>query len=158
MLPSFSPITEELQPEYQNPEWLEEAIIYEIYPQSFYDTNGDGIGDLPGVIAKLDYLKDLGFETIWISPFFNSPLISSTLRRLDRISAGSRMSRRLVVRTVNTLFKGISPSMMFRNLLVRASEGWPPVPLRLGARASPSSSASSPCCWPAPPCRSPTCW
>ena len=73
MFPSFSPITEELQPEFHNPEWLEKAIIYEIYPQSFYDTNGDGIGDLPGVIAKLDYIKSLGANAIWLNPCFESP-------------------------------------------------------------------------------------
>ena len=60
MLPSFSQMIEELQSEFHNPEWLEKAIIYEIYPQSFYDTNGDGMGDLPGVIAKLDYIQSLG--------------------------------------------------------------------------------------------------
>lgn len=73
MFPFFSPVTEELQPEFHNPEWLEKAIIYEIYPQSFYDTNGDGIGDLPGVIAKLDYIKSLGANVIWLNPCFESP-------------------------------------------------------------------------------------
>ncbi len=73
MLPPFAPITEELQPEFHNPEWLEKAIIYEIYPQSFYDTNGDGIGDLPGVIARLDYVQSLGANVIWLNPCFESP-------------------------------------------------------------------------------------
>lgn len=53
--------------------WWQKAIGYEIYPASFYDTNGDGIGDLPGIIAKLDYLQDLGVTLIWICPFFKSP-------------------------------------------------------------------------------------
>jgi alpha-glucosidase len=53
--------------------WYHKTTIYHIYPRSFYDSNGDGIGDLPGVIQKLDYLQRLGFETIWISPFFASP-------------------------------------------------------------------------------------
>jgi len=73
MFPSFSPITEKLEPEFHNPEWLEKAILYEVYPQSFYDTNGDGIGDLPGVIAKLDYIQSLGANAIWLNPCFDSP-------------------------------------------------------------------------------------
>lgn len=53
--------------------WHKSTSIYQIYPRSFYDSNGDGIGDLQGIIQKLDYIKDLGFETIWISPFYCSP-------------------------------------------------------------------------------------
>lgn len=53
--------------------WYHKTTLYQIYPRSFMDSNGDGIGDLQGIIQKLDYLKDLGFETIWISPFFASP-------------------------------------------------------------------------------------
>ncbi|RFU68057.1 alpha-glucosidase [Peribacillus saganii] len=53
--------------------WWKEAVCYQIYPRSFMDSNGDGIGDLQGVISKLDYLKDLGIEVIWICPFFESP-------------------------------------------------------------------------------------
>ncbi len=71
--PPYSPFMEELPSEFHNPEWLEKAIIYEIYPQSFYDTNGDGIGDLPGVIARLDYIQSLGTNTIWLNPCFASP-------------------------------------------------------------------------------------
>ena len=47
--------------------------IYQVYPRSFNDSNGDGIGDLQGVIAKLDYLKELGINAIWMSPCFKSP-------------------------------------------------------------------------------------
>ena len=54
--------------------WLRDAVFYEIYPQSFRDSNGDGIGDLPGIISKLDYLKDLGIDIIWLSPIYCSPL------------------------------------------------------------------------------------
>ena len=53
--------------------WWKETVVYQIYPRSFCDTDGDGIGDLNGVISKLDYLQELGVETIWISPFFESP-------------------------------------------------------------------------------------
>ncbi len=55
------------------PEWLHQAVFYQIYPQTFYDTDGDGIGDLKGIIEKLDYVKSLGVDGIWINPFFKSP-------------------------------------------------------------------------------------
>lgn len=53
--------------------WLDDAIFYEIYPQSFCDTNGDGIGDFQGIIEKLDYIKELGCNAIWLNPCFESP-------------------------------------------------------------------------------------
>ena len=53
--------------------WWQDKVAYQIYPKSFYDTNGDGIGDLPGIIEKLDYLKDLGVDIIWLSPCYRSP-------------------------------------------------------------------------------------
>jgi oligo-1,6-glucosidase/alpha-glucosidase len=53
--------------------WWQTTTIYQIYPRSFSDSNNDGIGDLQGIISKLDYLRDMGFETIWFSPFFKSP-------------------------------------------------------------------------------------
>ncbi len=73
MFPRFTSPPEEVQPEFHNPDWLEKAILYEIYPQSFNDTNGDGIGDLPGVIDKLDYIQSLGANAIWLNPCFASP-------------------------------------------------------------------------------------
>lgn len=54
--------------------WWRGAVIYQIYPRSFLDTNGDGVGDLPGIIARLDYIASLGVDAIWISPFFKSPM------------------------------------------------------------------------------------
>ena len=54
--------------------WWKGAAIYQIYPRSFADSNGDGIGDLPGIIAKLDYVASLGVDAIWLSPFFTSPM------------------------------------------------------------------------------------
>jgi oligo-1,6-glucosidase/alpha-glucosidase len=53
--------------------WYHHTTIYQIYPRSFYDSNGDGIGDIQGIIQKLDYVKQMGYETIWCSPFFKSP-------------------------------------------------------------------------------------
>lgn len=58
-----------------NKKWWHDKIAYQIYPKSFYDTNGDGIGDLKGVISKLDYLKELGIDIIWLSPIYQSPFI-----------------------------------------------------------------------------------
>ena len=54
--------------------WWRGAVIYQIYPRSFYDTNGDGIGDLDGIRARLDYVAKLGVDAIWISPFYRSPM------------------------------------------------------------------------------------
>lgn len=53
--------------------WWKEAVVYQIYPRCFADSNGDGIGDLPGIIGKLDYIADLGVDVIWLSPHFDSP-------------------------------------------------------------------------------------
>ncbi|HKL78895.1 MAG TPA: alpha-amylase family glycosyl hydrolase, partial [Mobilitalea sp.] len=53
--------------------WWKEAVFYQIYPRSFKDSDGDGIGDLKGIIEKLDYLKELGIDAIWLSPIYDSP-------------------------------------------------------------------------------------
>ena len=55
--------------------WWHDKTAYQIYPKSFLDTNGDGIGDLKGIISKLDYLKDLGIDIIWLSPIYQSPFV-----------------------------------------------------------------------------------
>ena len=55
------------------PSWLKDAVFYNIYPQSFYDSNADGIGDLPGITQKLPYLHEMGFNAIWLNPFYVSP-------------------------------------------------------------------------------------
>ena len=53
-------------------EWWKYAVAYQIYPRSFKDSNNDGIGDIPGIISKLDYLKDLGIDLIWFCPMYAS--------------------------------------------------------------------------------------
>lgn len=58
----------------QNRTWWKNALIYQIYPLSFKDSNGDGIGDIPGIISELDYIKDLGVDVIWLSPIYLSPM------------------------------------------------------------------------------------
>jgi len=66
----------EIPAEHKGPvseKWWKEAVIYQIYPRSFYDTNGDGIGDLRGIIEKLDYLQGLGVDALWLSPIYDSP-------------------------------------------------------------------------------------
>ncbi|MBQ1701999.1 MAG: alpha-amylase, partial [Prevotella sp.] len=55
------------------PDWARNAVFYQIYPQTFCDSDGDGIGDLQGIISKLDYVKSLGVDAIWFNPFFDSP-------------------------------------------------------------------------------------
>ena len=54
--------------------WWKKAVVYQIYPRSFYDANGDGIGDLRGIIEKLDYIRDLGANVIWLCPVYKSPM------------------------------------------------------------------------------------
>jgi glycosidase len=72
------------------PSWLSSAIFYEIYPQSFRDSNGDGIGDLPGVIEKLDYIQSLGCTAIWLNPCFVSPYGDAGYDVADFYKVGKR--------------------------------------------------------------------
>jgi alpha-glucosidase len=53
--------------------WWKETVVYQIYPSSYLDSNGDGLGDLPGIISKIPYIKSLGIDTIWLSPIYASP-------------------------------------------------------------------------------------
>ncbi len=53
--------------------WWKESVVYQVWPRSFKDSNGDGIGDLRGIIQQLDYLKDLGVSVVWLSPIYKSP-------------------------------------------------------------------------------------
>ena len=60
--------------EQNNRIWWKEAVVYQIYPRSFKDSNGDGIGDLCGIISCLDYIKSLGVDVIWLNPIYGSAL------------------------------------------------------------------------------------
>ena len=94
-------------------EWWRGAVIYQVYPRSFADSNGDGTGDLPGLIGKLDYIMSLGVDAIWVSPFYRSPMadfgydisdyrdvdsVFGTLEDFDRlISESHRRGLRVIV-------------------------------------------------------------
>lgn len=69
--------------------WWKNAAVYQIYPSSFNDTNGDGIGDLPGIIEKLDYLKELGVNVVWLSPsgFYLHVIFSYIMARSEMRNA-----------------------------------------------------------------------
>src|SRR5580700_3663601 len=57
------------------PAWWEDAVVYEVYPRSFADADGNGVGDLPGLRSRLPYLADVGVDAIWLTPFYPSPLV-----------------------------------------------------------------------------------
>ena len=57
--------------------WVKNGVVYQIYPRSFQDSNNDGIGDIPGIISRLDYLQELGVDMIWLSPIYDSPLVDN---------------------------------------------------------------------------------
>ncbi|WP_422723667.1 glycoside hydrolase family 13 protein [Heyndrickxia acidiproducens] len=71
-------------------QWWKNAVIYQVYPRSFKDTNGDGIGDIPGVIEKLDYIRKLGATAIWLNPIFESPHVDNgyDVRNYEKIDPG----------------------------------------------------------------------
>ncbi|HCS22840.1 MAG TPA: alpha-glucosidase, partial [Rhodospirillaceae bacterium] len=56
-------------------DWWRGAVVYQIYPRSFNDSNADGIGDIKGITAKMDYIASLGVDAVWLSPFFTSPMV-----------------------------------------------------------------------------------
>src|SRR5688572_20846003 len=68
-----TPVSDEANGGGNAKKWWKEAVVYQIYPRSFKDSNGDGIGDLRGITSKLDYLKSLGIDVIWLNPIFSSP-------------------------------------------------------------------------------------
>src|SRR5687767_12346571 len=66
-------VTADASDDTSDDKWWKRTTVYQIYPRSFADSNGDGIGDLRGIIDRLDYLAELGVETLWLSPFYDSP-------------------------------------------------------------------------------------
>ena len=73
--------------------WWANAVVYQIYPRSFQDTNGDGIGDLKGITSRLDYLADLGVDVLWLSPVY-SPRRTTTATTSPTIRTSTRCSAR----------------------------------------------------------------
>ncbi|MDO5082603.1 MAG: glycoside hydrolase family 13 protein [Arachnia propionica] len=82
-------------------QWWRDAVIYQIYPRSFADSNGDGYGDLPGAISKLPYLKELGVDAVWLSPFYLSPMADAgydvaDYREVDPLFGQTADAKRLI--------------------------------------------------------------
>lgn len=72
------------------PTWLNDAVFYEVYPQSFLDTNADGIGDLAGIVQKLDYIKSIGCNAVWLNPIYDSPFLDGGYDVRDHKMVASR--------------------------------------------------------------------
>lgn len=72
-------------------DWWRDAVVYQVYPRSFADSDGDGMGDIPGLISRLDYLADLGVDAIWISPYYTSPLYDGGYDVADYRSIDARL-------------------------------------------------------------------
>lgn len=85
-------------------EWLKGAVFYEVYPQSFYDSNADGIGDIPGIIEKLDYIEWLGCNAIWLNPCFVSPFFDAGYDIADYYMVAPRYGTN---EDLKTLFKKV---------------------------------------------------
>src|SRR3954464_3584205 len=105
LVASSFPVFSQAQPKPAADPWWKHAVIYEIYPRSFQDSNGDGLGDLNGITQRLDYLKALGVDAIWITPLYPSPQVDfgydisdyenvdpqyGTLKDFDNLSAEAK--------------------------------------------------------------------
>ena len=124
--------------------WWKKSVVYQIYPKSFYDTTGNGTGDLPGIIAKLDYLKELGVDVIWLTPVYDSPQRDNgydirnyykifeeygTMEDFDRLleeahSRGIKMIMDLVVNHSSTEHEWFQDSMKSRDSRYRNYYIW----------------------------------
>ena len=83
----------------ETPDWRRTAVVYQVYPRSFADSNGDGIGDLPGITSRLHDLAELGVDAVWLSPFYASPQADAgydvaDYRDVDPIFGTARRLRR----------------------------------------------------------------
>ena len=135
--------------------WWKEAVVYQIYPRSFADSNGDGIGDLNGITAHLDYLKNLGIDVIWVSPVYASPNHDNgydisdyraimkefgTMEDFDRMLEGIQKAGR--GRTIPT---GITTSGRTERTADRPTTGAPAFPAPPGRRMRPAASITCTC-------------
>ena len=87
---------------HSDPLWYKDTIIYELHVRAFYDSNGDGIGDFPGLTQKLDYLQDLGVTALWLLPFYPSPLRDDAEKRAALIEVLAYAIGNLVARYADT--------------------------------------------------------
>ena len=92
------------------PAWLKDAIFYEIYPQSFQDTNADGIGDIPGIIRRLDYIRELGCNALWLNPCFASPFLDAGYDVADYYTVAPRYG---TTEDLKNLFAELEPKVDF---------------------------------------------
>ncbi|MDN6459428.1 MAG: alpha-amylase, partial [Bifidobacterium crudilactis] len=74
-----------------NDDWWKQAVVYQIYPRSFKDANGDGLGDIPGITSKMQYLRELGIDAIWLSPFYPSDLADGGYDIIDYRNVDPRL-------------------------------------------------------------------
>ena len=99
--------------------WWHDKVVYQIYPKSFYDSNGDGIGDIPGIISKLDYLKELGADILWLSPIYKSPLADQGYDIADYYAIDPRFGTMEDMDRLGLPEKGT----LCKNLFLRDSKG-----------------------------------
>jgi alpha-glucosidase len=131
--------------------WWEDAVVYEVYPRSFADADGDGVGDLPGLRSRLGYLADLGVDAIWLTPFYPSPLADGgydvsdysavdpllrTMADFDALVSGAAAHQ---IRVIIDLVPNTAPAP------TRCSgPRWPPRPAATSGPGSFSATAAAP--------------